>query len=121
MDKWSWHGAEEVINQQWWVSPCSDEEREAGVPTQRVPAGEEQGDPSGCGFRMWLHLCGLNVGGFGATRIVDQGSCTESLSIFCMTVDACSSPSSLSKVVQEKCVSNFLLCHTRGFELPSCF
>lgn len=36
-----------------------------------------------------------------------------------MTVDVCSSPFTLSKVVQGKYVSNFLLCHTRGFKLTS--
>lgn len=70
-------------------------------------------------FRMWLHLCGLTAGGLGATRIGDRGSCTKSWSVFCMTVDACSSSSTLSKVVQGKRVSDFLLCHTRGFALAS--
>lgn len=36
-----------------------------------------------------------------------------------MTVDACSSPSTLSKAMQGKRVSNFLLCHTCDFELTS--
>lgn len=58
-------------------------------------------------FRMWLHLCGLNVGDLGATRIGDRGSCTKSWSVFCMTVDDCSSPSTLSKVVPGKCVCYF--------------
>lgn len=71
-------------------------------------------------FRMWLHLCGSNVGGLGATRIRGRGFCIKSWSVFCIKVDACSSLSALSKVVQGKCVSNFLLCHTCGFELTFC-
>lgn len=36
-----------------------------------------------------------------------------------MKVDACSSLSAFSELVQGNCVSNFLLCHTCGFELTS--